>query len=235
MKLVNIGIVLTTILFVSSCQQRADKKNEKTSNKMEEKEIKTASAIPDVLDGKIILNGENPFIWLSEEQGSERTTEASIWTITYSEKGAGHILLVKSELTDNQWKIYSDNEALARWMQSGVQGMLNPETTDLNIPVFNAEFAHSGDTKNQWIQKVKTDNEEIVMTWNNMSHPILVQDEGVSTPERPYRVNAVMIPAQEATLTINGKQAKGKIWPMNLNGSPFSTGALAFSESWRKE
>lgn len=193
------------------------------------------ASLPIVQKGKIILNGENPFIWLHETKDGLRTTEASIWTITYSEKGAGHILFLKSELTNNQWRIYSDNKALARWMQLGVQGMLNPETTDLNIPIFNAKFTHSGDTKKQWIQKVKGENDEIAMTWNNMTEPILVQDEPITESNRPYGVSAVMIPAKNAILTLNGIKAKGQIWPMDLNGTPLSTGALAFSENWRVE
>ena len=42
----------------------------------------------------------------------------------------------------------------------------------------------------------------------------------------------VLIPAQGARLTRNGVQAVGKAWPREREGQPFSTCALAFSESW---
>ncbi|BDD05678.1 hypothetical protein [Aureibacter tunicatorum] len=193
------------------------------------------ASIPSVLPGRIIVNGENPFIWLSETEGGPRTTEASVWTITYSEKGPGHALFIKSELTDNQWRIYTDNPEMTRWMQSTVQGMLVPETADQSIPVIEAEFSHLGDVKASWTQVIKSKEDLVVMTWNNMKHPILVQDEEISVPGRKYGVNAVMIPAEQAYLTLNGKLASGQIWPMDMNGTPFSTGALAFSENWRAE
>ena len=90
-------------------------------------------SLPIVKPGKVILNGENPFIWLSETEGGPKSTEASVWTVTYSEEGPGHALFIKSELTDNQWRIYSDNVTMARWIQTTVQGMLNPETADQSI------------------------------------------------------------------------------------------------------
>ena len=86
------------------------------------------SALPPIVPGKLILNGENPFIRLSHAPGEPPTSDASLWTITYSPRGAGHALFVKSELTDDRWRIYSDNPQMVRWLQTTVQGMLNPET-----------------------------------------------------------------------------------------------------------
>jgi hypothetical protein len=192
-------------------------------------------SLPTVKPGKIILNGENPFIWLYETEGGEKSTEASVWTINYSEKGAGHALFIKSELTEDQWRIYSDNTEMVRWLQSTVQGMLNPDTADHTIPVIIAEFKHCGDVNDNWTQIIKSKEDEIVMNWYKMGEPLLVQDEQVSEPGRPYGVNAVMIPSQGASLNFNGQMAKGSIYPMELDGHAFSTAALAFSENWRQE
>lgn len=192
-------------------------------------------SLPTVRPGKVILNGENPFIWLFETEGGSKTTEASVWTVTYSEKGSGHALFIKSELTDNKWRIYSDNHDMVRWIQTTVQGMLNPETADQSIPIIEAEFSCYGDVRDSWTQTIKSPNDEIVMTWNNIQKPVLVQDENISEPGRPYGVSVIMMPADSARLTLNGQQAKGQIFPMDLNGHPFSTAALAFSENWREE
>ena len=48
------------------------------------------------------------------------------------------MLYLYSELTENRWRIYSNNIAMARWLQTTVQGMLNAETADLAIPVTEA-------------------------------------------------------------------------------------------------
>ena len=79
-------------------------------------------------DNHVILTGENPFIRLSPNDGDAFTTNASFWRILLSPAGPGHVLYLNSELTENHWRIYSDNIAMARWLQSTVQGMLNAET-----------------------------------------------------------------------------------------------------------
>ena len=75
---------------------------------------------------RVILTGENPFIRLSATDGAPYTTDASFSRILFSPRGPGHVLYLKSELTGDDWRIYSDNIAMARWLQSTVQGMLNP-------------------------------------------------------------------------------------------------------------
>ena len=83
---------------------------------------------------RVILTGENPFIRLSQTDGGPNTTNASFWRIITCPAGPGHVLYLNSELTENRWRIYSDNIAMARWLQSTVQGMLNAETADAGDP-----------------------------------------------------------------------------------------------------
>ena len=90
---------------------------------------------------KTILTGENPFIRLSPKDGDPNSTEASYWRIIFSPAGPGHVLYLKSELTERRWRIYSDNIAMARWLQSTVQGMLNAELSDTTIPCADAQFS----------------------------------------------------------------------------------------------
>lgn len=195
----------------------------------------TEPSLPSILPGKLILNGENPFIRLSSAPGEPLTTDASIWTITYSPGGAGHALFIKSELTDNKWRIYSDNPEMVRWLQTTVQGMLNPETASSEIAVIEAVFSQQGDLQDSWTQKVRTGADEITLTWSNLLDPLLMaHDQPTQLPERKYGVSVVMIPALEAELTVNGQKASGKVWPCKYDGRPFSTASLAFSESWRE-
>src|SRR6188508_2033211 len=62
---------------------------------------------------KTILTGENPFVRLSPKDGDPNSTEASYWRIIFSPAGPGHVLYLKSELTERRWRIYSDNIAMA--------------------------------------------------------------------------------------------------------------------------
>jgi hypothetical protein len=181
---------------------------------------------------RVILTGENPFIRLSETDGGATTTNASFWRILLSPGGPGHVLYLKSELTEDRWHIYSDNIAMARWLQSTVQGMLNAETADLNIPVIDAEFSRSGDGRDFWTESLLTHDDAIDLTWYDIGEPLLIHTQPNAAPGRPYGVCTVLIPALGARLTRNGEQAAGKPWATQREGRPFSTCALAFSESW---
>ncbi|TVR08893.1 MAG: hypothetical protein EA385_08870 [Salinarimonadaceae bacterium] len=179
---------------------------------------------------RVIVTGENPFIRLSGTDSDSFSTNASFWRILFSPGGPGHVLYMKSELTEDRWRIWSDNIAMARWLQSTVQGMLNPELSDLTIPVTDAAFVKEGDPRYFWTERVVSIEEEVALTWHDMGDPLLVHTQ--PKPERPYGVCTVLIPAMSARLTLNGKQAAGRPWPREREGRPFSTCALAFSESW---
>jgi len=180
----------------------------------------------------VILTGENPFIRLSETDGAANTTNASFWRIIFCPAGPGHVLYLNSELTQNRWRIYSDNIAMARWLQSTVQGMLNAETADMSIPVTDAEFTRSGDPRYFWTERVTARDEDIALTWYDIGEPLLIHTQPNADPGRPYGVCTVLIPALGARLSRNGVQAVGRAWPREREGQPFSTCALAFSESW---
>ena len=179
-----------------------------------------------------ILTGENPFIRLSATDGAPFSTNASFWRIILCPAGPGHVLYIKSELTSDRWRIYSDNIAMARWLQSTVQGMLNDELKDHSIPVIEAEFSKSGDPRYFWTERVSAWDEEITLTWHDIGEPLLIHTQPNADPGRPYGVCTLLIPALGARLTVNGAQAVGQAWAREREGRPFSTCALAFSESW---
>ena len=189
-----------------------------------------------VLDpNRLILTGENPFIRLSATDDGPVTTNASYWRILMSGAGPGHVLYLKSELTENKWRIYSDNIAMARWLQATVQGMLNPETADQSIPVTDTQFSKAGDARDFWTERLDTVDEEIALTWYRIGEPLLIHTEPFADPARQYGVCTVLIPALGARLTRNGVDAAGQPWPRVREGKPFSTCALAFSESWTEK
>jgi hypothetical protein len=179
-----------------------------------------------------ILTGENPFIRLSATDGAPFSTNASFWRIILCPAGPGQVLYIKSELTSDRWRIYSDNIAMARWLQSTVQGMLNDELKDQSIPVIEAEFSKSGDPRYFWTERVSAWDEEITLTWHDIGEPLLIHTQPNADPGRPYGVCTLLIPALAARLTVNGAQAVGQAWAREREGRPFSTCALAFSESW---
>jgi hypothetical protein len=182
---------------------------------------------------RVILTGENPFIRLSETDGGTFSTNASFWRIITSGGGPGHVLYIRSELTEDRWRIYSDNIAMTRWLQGTVQGMLNPDLKDSTIPVTEAAFSKSGDPRDYWTETAVAVGETLSLTWYDIGDPLLIHTEpNVGPDARPYGVCTVLIPALGARVTRNGVVAKGTPFPRTREGRPFSTCALAFCESW---
>ena len=180
---------------------------------------------------RTILTGENPFIRLSAKDGDPNSTDASFWRIILCPAGPGHVLYLKSELTHGHWRIYSDNIAMARWLQNTVQGMLNAELKDLSIPVVDADFTKSGDPRYFWTEHVSAVDAEIALTWYDIGEPLLIHTNP-GEGGRKYGVCTLLVPALGARLTLNGTQARGLPWKREREGQRFSTCALAFSESW---
>jgi len=145
---------------------------------------------------RTILTGENPFIRLSSKDGDPNSTDASYWRIIHCPMGPGHVLYLKSELTEGRWRIYSDNIAMARWLQQTVQGMLNAELKDLTIPVTDASFSKSGDPRYFWTEHVSAMDSEVALTWHDIGEPLLIHTQPNQAPNpRPYGVCTLLIPA----------------------------------------
>jgi hypothetical protein len=66
----------------------------------------------------VIVTGENSVIRLNKIDSDAFTTHASFWRILTSPAGPGDVLYLKSEVTEDRWRIYSDSIAMARWLQS---------------------------------------------------------------------------------------------------------------------
>ena len=181
---------------------------------------------------RVILIGENSVIRLSNENNDNFTTNATFWRILSSSGGPGHVLYLKSELTEARWRIYSDNIAMARWLQSTVLGAINPELRDPTIAVTDAQFSKSGDARDFWTERLDARDEQIALTWYRLGEPLLVHTQPNTIPGRPYGMCTVLVPALGARLTCNEIEARGQPWPREREGRPSSTCVLGLCESW---
>ena len=80
-------------------------------------------------------------------------------------------------------------------------------------------------------ERIVTNDEEVVLTWYDIDDPLLIHTQPGEGGRR-YGVCSLLIPSLGARLTVDGSEAAGRPWPMQREGRPFSTCALAFSESW---
>ncbi len=181
---------------------------------------------------KILLTGENSFIRLSDPSSNQETTRASHWRVLWSPGGAGHVLFFQSYLMDNEVRIYSDNIALARWLQDEIESLLYPAFADQNMQIFDAEFTKKGDPNTFWTETIESDDDVIAMTWHDFMEPYMLVVPAGSASGRPHGVYSCFIPARKAQLTLNGDVASGNVTTDRRGEKDSSSACLAWSETW---
>ena len=181
---------------------------------------------------QVRLTGENSFIRLSQQEGGTQITRASHWRVLLSPGGPGHVLFIKSELTQDQVQVYADNIALARWLQEEIESLLFPEFADQSLPVVEAEFTRSGDGRSFWTETVAADDDTILLTWYDFGEPFMLRVEAGSVASRPHGVYSCFVPARKAQITVNGEVAEGSPSAELRGDKQSSTTCLALSETW---
>jgi hypothetical protein len=183
---------------------------------------------------RVILTGENSFIRLQLEAGGPQTTRISHWRVLHSPAGPGHALFLKSDVVDDRVCVYSDNIALARWLQEEIESVLFPAFSDQALPVTSAEFTKSGDSRSCWTETVESDKDTFRLTWYDFIEPFMLRVAAGSVPGRPHGVYSCFIPARKAQVTVNNLVAQGRPFPEMRGARPSSTSCLAWSETWVK-
>ena len=68
----------------------------------------------------VLMTGENSFIRYSPDGGKTQTDRASHWRVLWCPAGAGHVLFMRSTLTEGEVRIWSDSPPVARWLQTEI-------------------------------------------------------------------------------------------------------------------
>ena len=181
---------------------------------------------------EVRLTGENSFIRLHTEAGGPMTTRASHWRVLLSPAGPGHVLYLKSDVTADQVRIYSDNIALARWLQEEIESFLFPEFAHESVPVVDAVFSRAGNTMTYWTETVESDDETIALSWYDFAEPFVINVPAGTIEGRNLGVYSCFVPALKAQLTLNGAVAGGQPLPEARGDRTGSTCCLAWSETW---
>jgi hypothetical protein len=182
---------------------------------------------------EVLMTGENSFIRLSLDGGKTMSSRVSHWRVLWCPAGAGHAMFVQSPLIDNSVQIFSDNMAVARWLQRTIEKLLYPAFADVSLPVFDAEFERRGDSRSSAVETVTSDTERVVLTWYDCIEPfVLTMAPGMG--DRPIGVFSTFFPAKAAQIEMSGRFAPGAPW-LEMRGDRQSTSAcLAWSETWVK-
>ena len=188
---------------------------------------------PPVDPNAVLMTGENSFIRLSPDGGKTMSDRVSHWRVLWCPAGAGHTLFLQSTLTEGRVRIYSDNIAVARWLQKTIETLLFPAFADTALPVIPARFARAGGPWSTATETVTGADARIVLSWYDCIEPfVLNAPPGFN--DRPIGVFSTFFPARAAQLEVNGKVATGSPWLEMRGDRQGSSATLAWSETWVK-
>lgn len=180
--------------------------------------------------GELIIAGENSFLRLSQDGGNTMAHRTSHWRVFWSPAGPGHALFIESELTEGI-KIFSDNVALARYLQRQIEYLLHKPFGNTNIPVIDATFEREGDPRAYATEWVDSQTDSIRLVWYDFIEPFnFAADPGFNN--RPIGVQTTFFPATSAELWVNEKMATGKPWAEKRGERQSSSACLAWCETW---
>ena len=180
-----------------------------------------------------IMTGENSFIRLSHYGGKTQTDRISHWRVLWCPAGAGHALFMQSELIVGKVKIFSDNVAVARWLQRNIETLLFPAFADEKVAIVSADFMRHGDAQSSAIETVTSSENEITLTWYDFIAPlVLTIPPGFNN--RPIGVFSTFFPARAAQVEMDGDITTGLPWEELRGDRKSSSACLAWSETWVK-
>ena len=189
--------------------------------------------MPPVDPNAVLMTGENSFIRLSSDGGKTQTDRVSHWRVLWCPAGAGHVLFMQSTLTDGHVRVYGDNIAVARWLQSSIETLLFPAFADPTLPVIAAAFERCGGPWSTATETVVAADARITLSWYDCIEPfVLHAPPGFN--DRPIGVFSTFFPARAAQLEMNGRVAAGKVWAEMRGDRQGSSACLAWSETWVK-
>ena len=188
---------------------------------------------PPVDPNDVLMTGENSFIRLSKDGGKTPSDRVSHWRVLWCPAGAGHALFVQSERTGGKVRIFTDNEAVTRWLQKTIESLLYPAFADVNQSVEMAEFSRSGGIGAGASEVMVTRDTEIVLSWSDFLPPfVLTMPPGFN--DRPIGVFSTFFPARTAQILVNGEAPSGKPWLEKRGDRDAASACLAWSETWVK-
>jgi hypothetical protein len=181
----------------------------------------------------VLMTGENSFIRLSLDGGRTVSDRLSHWRVLWCPAGAGHALFVTGSLVDGPARIYSDNPAVARWLQRTIETLLYPAFADERLPIVAAEFTRGGDPRSAAWECVTSATDRLRLTWWDCLPPfVLTLPPGYMN--RPIGVFSTFFPARSAQVELNGRFASGQPWSEMRGDRQATSACLAWSETWVK-
>ena len=191
--------------------------------------------------GKVEWSGENPGIYLKDDEDNWKTLAVFFKVVTSPLGGGTGVLVLGAPfqalafpaannvcVTDNQplmqWLIANFVSRFASFGGAQALGCLPYlPATSFTTTAERAKFHQ---------ESISGSGVEIVMRWEDLAEPFAVDVAPAMSATGQHQMYSVFVEARRGTITMNGAPLPGKIIQRNFLDRRMSTAFLAFSETW---
>ena len=196
-----------------------------------------------VIDGTVEWTGDNPFIYLGEDERVGWASLSLMFRIAWSRFGPGNAILVLEapELTTHRDAApafcASDNERLARDLVERFVPRFGAFREAAALELLNFVAAHDfhcgDDSDGSYVARCDTDEYGIVaLTWGQLRVPFSVDAPPAETATGEHVMLSVFRPADAASVVVGGREQPGGLRERDFFGGRSMSAGLAFSETW---
>jgi len=192
--------------------------------------------------GAVAWTGENPGIYLKDEQDGPWTGLMTFFRITWSPHGRGHGTVVLDQpgvakgLPEVANFCITDNEPLARYLVDDFFSNFASFRVSPGIKAISylplVEVRREGDTRSTYSEVVRGQNHEVRMTWKGLGKPYAVDMPPEKGPTKKHEMYSLFLDAADAEVAVNGRRLRGQVVQRDFADTRKPTAFLAFSESW---
>jgi len=191
--------------------------------------------------GTVEWSGENPGIYLRENETAPWLTLSVFFRVVLSPhgRGVGAIVLGSPReavgVAGNNLCI-SDNEPLMRYLVSdfvskfmSFRGMAGLGAMS-HIPLAKSEtYARA---KDYYVETLSGAGTNVELRWEELTDPIAADVLAPQSATGAHQMYSVFQGAKRGMISVNGKKLAGQATLRDFMGRKFSTAFLAFSETW---
>jgi len=195
-----------------------------------------------ITPGEVDWTGENPGILLKNDDGSF-SAMALFFRVAWSKFGQGQMLLLYGTPDSEQGSddapniILSDNAELSHYLLESFVG---------GLPAFRDVAAFNG-LKHLVAQSIQTDGDamghrysetisgegtSVQLVWEELESPRALELMPHQVGSRKHSMFSVLVPAQRASILVNGKALSGKLGSRVQADVETTSAFLYFTETW---
>jgi hypothetical protein len=191
--------------------------------------------------GSVEWSGENPGIYLKNEQGAWQSL-AVYFRVVASPHGVGSgAIVLGAPATASGYPAapnvcISNNEPLMRWLVDKFVSRFasfrdTPGLASMSHLAADA-FETSGDGRSFHQESLRAKDTSIVLRWERLKPPFAVDVPPAMSATGSHQMYSVFVEAEDGSITLDGRSLDGRVIQRDFLGRRMSTAFLAFSETW---